>query len=252
MAADDEAAWRRALYHVLGLVAGSAWADGLVLRGSVLLPEWLGARARQPGDLDWVVRPPSRTISEQSTVDMFDGLTELLRQNSVVDDTTRLDVARVRLESIWSYDRAPGRRLSVSTRLDGRPGRYVSMDFVFNEPLPEVPLWTTVGGAEVWAASPELSLAWKLLWLSTDQYPEGKDLYDATLLAEYATVPLDLLRRVLAREWGDEADDFTAETVLEWAVQWDSLRRVYPWIEGSDVDWQYRLAAALAPTFATD
>lgn len=48
---------RAALDHILSLVAGSACGDTLVLRGSMSLLAWLGDRAREPGDLDWVVRP---------------------------------------------------------------------------------------------------------------------------------------------------------------------------------------------------
>ncbi|PYC74957.1 hypothetical protein C7C45_03455 [Micromonospora arborensis] len=40
----------------------------------------------------------------------------------------------------------------------------------------------------VLAAPAPLALAWKLLWLATDRYPQGKDLYDAALLAEHTTV----------------------------------------------------------------
>ena len=42
--------------------------------------------------------------------------------------------------------------------------------------------------APMLAAPAPLALAWKLLWLATDTYPQGKDLYDAVLLAENTTV----------------------------------------------------------------
>ncbi|MGQ7753147.1 nucleotidyl transferase AbiEii/AbiGii toxin family protein [Streptomyces sp. WC2508] len=51
---------RRAVQdHLLHVIAGSAWGDGLVLRGSVPLQAWVGAAAREPGDLDWIVVEPS-------------------------------------------------------------------------------------------------------------------------------------------------------------------------------------------------
>ncbi|BCY05463.1 nucleotidyl transferase AbiEii/AbiGii toxin family protein [Actinoplanes sp. L3-i22] len=50
-----DAAHRSALDHVLGLIAESSWADVLMLRGSMLMPAWVGSRARVPADLDWVV-----------------------------------------------------------------------------------------------------------------------------------------------------------------------------------------------------
>ena len=49
---------RSAIDHVLTLVGDSPLAGVLVLRGSVTLLAWAGAAARQPGDLDFVVRPP--------------------------------------------------------------------------------------------------------------------------------------------------------------------------------------------------
>ena len=62
------------------------------------------------------------------------------------------------------------------------------------------------------------ALAWKLLWLATDTYPQGKDLYDAVLLAEHTTVDQSLVRQLMRPELGPEADTFRAETVLSWAV----------------------------------
>ncbi|HEY0700569.1 MAG TPA: nucleotidyl transferase AbiEii/AbiGii toxin family protein [Micromonospora sp.] len=50
---------RAALDHVLGLVAGAPCGESLVLRGSMTMLAWVGDRARPPGDLDWVVRPPA-------------------------------------------------------------------------------------------------------------------------------------------------------------------------------------------------
>lgn len=41
------------------LIAESPWAESLVLRGSMTMPAWVGAAARPPGDLDWVVRAPA-------------------------------------------------------------------------------------------------------------------------------------------------------------------------------------------------
>lgn len=48
---------RRALDHILELVAGHPCGDSLVLRGSMAMLAWVGDRARPPGDIDWVVRP---------------------------------------------------------------------------------------------------------------------------------------------------------------------------------------------------
>jgi hypothetical protein len=54
---DPLRAHRDVLDHVLALVSADPVGDSLVLRGSMTMPAWVGARARPPADLDWVVRP---------------------------------------------------------------------------------------------------------------------------------------------------------------------------------------------------
>ncbi|WP_404952690.1 nucleotidyl transferase AbiEii/AbiGii toxin family protein [Streptomyces sp. 147326] len=51
-------AHRAVLDHLIGFVGGSPLGDALVLRGSMVLPAWLGADAREPADLDWIVPRP--------------------------------------------------------------------------------------------------------------------------------------------------------------------------------------------------
>nr|WP_236646982.1 hypothetical protein [Micromonospora acroterricola] len=50
------------------------------------------------------------------------------------------------------------------------------------------------------AAPASLALAWKLLWLATDMYPQGKDLYGAFLLGEHTAVDQALVRQLMPRE----------------------------------------------------
>ncbi|MGW0843157.1 nucleotidyl transferase AbiEii/AbiGii toxin family protein [Streptomyces sp. NPDC002787] len=52
------AAHRAVLDHLLHLVAGSPLGGDLVLRGSMVMPAWVGAAAREPADLDWIVPQP--------------------------------------------------------------------------------------------------------------------------------------------------------------------------------------------------
>ncbi|MDX3517378.1 nucleotidyl transferase AbiEii/AbiGii toxin family protein [Streptomyces scabiei] len=52
------AAHRAVLDHLLRLVADSPLGDDLVLRGSMVMPAWVGAAAREPADLDWIVPQP--------------------------------------------------------------------------------------------------------------------------------------------------------------------------------------------------
>jgi hypothetical protein len=111
---------------------------------------------------------------------------------------------------------------------EGLPPGHVQMDFVFGERLwtlpqaVEIPLLSG-GSALVQAASQELSLAWKLVWLETDMYPQGKDLYDATLLAQQTPLRLDILKSAL--EAADTLLDLlngervSAEGAQEWVTR---------------------------------
>lgn len=122
------------------------------------------------------------------------------------DSAIRVRAADAVEDDIWTYDRVPGRRLVLpwtSTRAE-IPGGTVQLDFVFDDIPPQAPRWTeiprlgTTGPATtLLAATPDLALVWKLLWIVTDAYPQGKDLYDATLLAEHHTPDVDLLRAVV-------------------------------------------------------
>ncbi|MFD9107290.1 nucleotidyl transferase AbiEii/AbiGii toxin family protein [Streptomyces bottropensis] len=52
------AAHRAVLDHLVRLVADSPLGNDTVLRGSMVMPAWVGARAREPADLDWIVPRP--------------------------------------------------------------------------------------------------------------------------------------------------------------------------------------------------
>ncbi|NEE24204.1 nucleotidyl transferase AbiEii/AbiGii toxin family protein, partial [Streptomyces sp. SID7982] len=71
-------AWQRARAAVLAAVrdgvAGSPWAEALVVRGSVLMALWFGEEAREPGDLDFVVAPASWRMEEERTSDLLAGV----------------------------------------------------------------------------------------------------------------------------------------------------------------------------------
>lgn len=102
----------------------------------------------------------------------------------------------------------------------------------------------------VWSAGKEVSLAWKLLWLETDIYPQGKDLYDAALLAEQTHLPLNLLKEILQSSDWRFNEELTIEFPLKWEVDWKNFKLEYPWIEGEAREWQARLSSALTSTFA--
>jgi Nucleotidyl transferase AbiEii toxin, Type IV TA system len=237
---------RAAMAHVLATVAASSWATNLVLRGSVVLPAWLGEAAREPGDLDFVVAPHTLGPDGDEAKAMLDGLVAAI----AADPGPTLRPDRVVSERIWTYERVPGRRLVIPFEPDGLPQGTVQLDVVFNEPLPEAPIMVRLPmlDAPVLAATPGLSVAWKLQWLMTDSYPQGKDLYDAVLLAERTTVPMDLVRELLRPELGALADDFDAEDVMSLDVDWHSFQEEYPDVGGDRRSWLHRLAVALGLT----
>jgi hypothetical protein len=245
---------RRATDHVLRRVAESLWGDRLVLRGSRLLSAWLGPAAREPGDLDWVVDPPSARLTDPESAVLFDGLaaTVVASPDPVGIEWVRGGVA---VDDIWTYERAPGRRVVFPWRSAGLPGGAVQVDVVFGEHLEEPARWLPVPAADggcvsVRAASPAQSLAWKLLWLETDMYPQGKDLYDAVLLAERFALPWAVLEDTLCRGGSNRLPETATALVEGWrAVDWSSFRAEYPWVDGDVGEWLNRLVGPLEPTF---
>lgn len=240
--------------HLLRLLATSPWREKLVLRGSMTLRAWLGAEARHPGDIDWVYCPDTIKLGSQESLRLFEYIQLTAAENSRVGDVSlRLDETKV--DNIWTYERAAGRRIIIPWSAPELPPGEVQMDVVFQEPLPEAPILMGITpqiGAPftIRAASRELSLAWKLLWLATDSYPQGKDLYDAVLLAEQTHLSEELLRRVLAEfdsrymQMELSPEIFLAQEDLDW----DNFQKEYPWIQGDAQEWRNRLACALAST----
>lgn len=255
-------AWRRArrtaLDVVLASVANGRWADHLVLRGSALMATWFGDVAREPGDLDFVVDPPGWALGEPRTTQLFE---EVARDagdlSGGADVTVRIDAAGAVTEDIWTYDRVPGRRLLLPWTADGVPCGTVQLDFVFNEVLPVPGDFTDLQamgdgpGCRLRATTPELSLAWKLLWLLTDSHPQGKDLYDAALLAERTPLPYEVVREVLVLA-GVEAlrpcgSWWTEELAAAGETGWLHFTGEYPWVTESFHHCLARLERALRP-----
>ncbi|WP_333750157.1 nucleotidyl transferase AbiEii/AbiGii toxin family protein [Streptomyces sp. IBSBF 2394] len=254
------AARRRALDLVLGAVADSEWVDSLVLRGSMLMSTWFGAQAREPGDLDFVVVPPSWRIDDGRTERMLTALAEAAgaRAGTGADGVeVGISAQGAVVEDIWTYDRVPGLRMVLPWGAPGLPGGHVQLDFVFGERLPEPPEPVELsGGAVLYAATPGLSLAWKLLWLINDAYGQGKDLYDAVLLAERHPLSRDLLHEVfrLSGEWPYPREHILLEDVVEAAgyVEWNHFVTEYPRFRERGDEFAERLVRAVTPAFARD
>jgi len=296
---------RSAIDHILAVVGGSPLADALVLRGSVTMLAWAGPHAREPGDLDWIVRPVAvgtqdrwwpypyvdglhRVRSAPETVhrrprdelwaaqdDDAEGhrprlppeglrwlraddiepdrphqdLLTLLEAHPLSPDGVRLDPARAEFDAAfgYAYDAADdaeygGRGVRVTVPFDGGA---VQMDFAYDETLPEPAVLTAIPRADgtrnaLWTAGSALSLAWKLQWLVADQAArgagDGKDLYDAVLLAELPGMRLSpRLRRLPGIAELDPA------AVRAWTVT------DHPSMPGTAAGWLDRLARALGP-----
>lgn len=246
---------RQATDHVLRRIAESPRGDRLVLRGSRLLRAWFGEAAREPGDLDWVFDPPTASLSD-SQVDILLGEITAAVLRPPAPDGFEFGGEGVASDRIWMYERNPGRRLVFPWRVPGLPGGVVQVDIVFGEALAEPARRMSIpvadeGCASVRGAGPAQSLAWKLIWLGTDMYPQGKDLYDAVLLAERFPLPAFVLERAC---WRAGPDVPPASTIMarvgELEVDWENFRAEYPWIDGDGSEWLDRLERVLRPASA--
>ncbi|GGV85618.1 hypothetical protein GCM10015535_32520 [Streptomyces gelaticus] len=250
-------AWHRArrtvLDTVLASIADGPWGGHLVLRGSVLMATWFGDTARDPGDLDFLFVPRDWSMDDPRASGLFDTIAQ--DAAAAARGAVRIDAAGMVAEDIWTYDRVPGRRVLLPWTADGVPGGTVQIDVVFNESLPSPAALTELRplgdgpGCRVQAVSPELSLAWKLLWLVTDAYPQGKDLYDAVLLAERTPPSYELVREAFVLGGTEGLRPVGGWWLDELGVQtgWEHFTAEHPWVTESAAGYCERLARALTP-----
>lgn len=237
---------------VLRIISTSIFKDELICRGSYVLKQWYPKLAREPGDLDWVVRDPSHDINGQWSNDLFEFLQELPR--NILFAQAGVVLGRAAIDDIWTYDRVPGKRIVFywqTARLGYIP---IQMDFVFREVLWKEPVLLQMNAdsplqAEVWVTDKELALAHKLLWISTDLHPQGKDLYDAVLLAENTPISVDLLTHAIVDSERLQRNQVLVNLDFDRTyINWDWFQREYPHISGTESDWLNRLKAALKPS----
>jgi hypothetical protein len=253
------AARRQVVGQLLRTVAASQWRDHLVLRGSLLLRDWLGDAAREPGDVDWAVIPETLSAEGPPGELLVDGLAEVgPPQRRPGEPLIRWD--RVHVERIWVYSASPGLRATFPWRHDDLFDG-VQMDFSFGDTFLIPPVEADVpagdgGSVRLLTATREQSLLWKLRWLDADDEPRAKDLYDATLLAEdlaarQAPVPAELLRRALEipppGAPSPREPHFLANLAAE--ADWVRFRQDHPGATGSAREWQDRLVRALSASF---
>lgn len=245
---------RQVIDHLLRLIVGSRWNNHLVLRGSLLLDAWWPGVAREPKDIDWVFVPSEIGLEDPMAGELFADLKSLVA-NSPVAGAATLNAGKIAEDDIWTYERASGHRIVFPWNAPDMPPGEVQMDVVFAQPLPceaiETALTLSDGGkVTLQSATKELSLAWKILWLVTDMNPQGKDVYDATLLAEGISLDPNLLYQVLVEgEIHPRRIDMTMISRLadQYAMDWEPFRADYPWIEGTAQEWVQRLHEAMLP-----
>jgi hypothetical protein len=222
-----------------------------------LMVSWFGDQARRPGDLDWVVTPETWGRQDKQSEQMLTGLFEAMEGTTIRDDLLIPPHRRV-MEEIWTYERAPGVRCIIPWQHSNpRHNGTVQLDFVFGEKVPTPPEMTlmSLGGLDpipLRTASPAQSLAWKLFWLATDDYPMGKDLYDAVLLAEKFGVSAEVVRATFKPvDFGFGRIDvqLSKETVMQWRIEWGEFVKEYPFVGGAESEWKLRLVHALRSLF---
>jgi hypothetical protein len=242
--------------HLLQLVSQSKWKDHLVLRGSTAMQCWFGERAREPKDIDWVFRPAEVKLGDPESEQCYQGLVELVRQNPLTTHTEIL-VSRIATDDIWTYERAAGRRIVFPFRSRKGIEREIQMDIVWNETLFHAPTEVSILlddsiAVPLWAATAEESLCWKLLWLITDSEAQGKDLYDAVLLAEHTSLSAELVQHLIGTvhvcdPWYQDQGISLGSMLEHLRVDWQNFKIDYPWIPGEYIDWYERLRRALKP-----
>lgn len=227
-----------------------------------------GIRAVVPPEgLRWDLVPDCSASVPPAAFD----LAEQLRRWPGTPSGVVLDPDRVGSDGTWAYsyggDGPGGIRVIVPWSAPGLTGGQVQVDFALDERLPEPPAWTRIPLAHdatrqllVQAATPGLSLAWKLLWLHADSAagdgPRPKDLYDAVILAEDTRTQLSprLLRRVMrqgATTAGAPAGEAGIALSPPTPADWSAFAADNPGTGGSVRDWLNRLTSALAPMKVT-
>ncbi|WP_327007597.1 nucleotidyl transferase AbiEii/AbiGii toxin family protein [Dactylosporangium sp. NBC_01737] len=233
---------RQAMYALLHQIATSRWSDRLVLCGSIALRAQLGDATREPADIDLVALLHTLKPWAGDAQALQDGLAQLGPDPSRVDAWLQ-----------WGYGNAPGMRLRYPVTVDDAPDAAVMVDVILGDELPVAPeLLDVAPGVLMLATPPALALASKLCWLESDANPQAKDLYDAVLLAEHTTVEPAIVRELLRREIGDDADAFGPYAVERWTVDWNDLRLAQPHIAGDLDAWKQRLITALWRSFSGD
>ena len=235
----------------LEIATQSLWSEHLVLTGSLMMPYWFGDKAREPNDIDWVVRPATINSEESMSQKCFADLIRRVKEKPTVGNMT-IHTENLAPTDIGDYGEQPGKRLFFWWQIGSYMSGIVQMDFVFGEELHTEPIAVSYpvsqgGTLPLWTASPEEMLLWKLYWLEHDQssvgYVRDKDLFDAALLAENTPISDRLLTRIL--DLSQKNPDFA----MNWKTTWN-INQLMKEQQAIDTEiGKARLTRALAPVF---
>lgn len=215
------------------------WADAEFETG--------GLRPRlSPEGVNWV------RAEEWEESAPYEDLRQRIRENPEAGPGIVLDADGLDESGDWTYSGYSmlGSRVTIPWEKRDAPSLsgVVQLDFAADEPMPRRPVWTRIprlggGFSVVLGASPELSLAWKLMWLVEDSKDggvgRGKDLYDAVVLAE-----LDSVRSAI-RAGGSAQVGLRRRELDALEIDWEAFSAEHPRVEGSVGEWKQRLMNAL-------
>jgi hypothetical protein len=269
----------------LRAIANSSVRNDVLLRGSLTLNAWYGARARRAHDIDLVAMNPKIGADSSEARDLLWELQACVHEALLEADVRVQDDAvttgsasgpSITTDAIWTYDRAEGRRITLPWVFNASTGPMrdtIQIDVVFAEPIITPPRQELLFGsaratgdrdpqtrshvlagdpalhAFLWFASKEESLAWKLLWLEGDAHPQGKDLYDAILLAEDTALSCEVLKCVYQSKGDAWKHGLDTSFVRSFGVEWEHFVAEYPKLaNGTKAEALERLAKALRLT----
>jgi Nucleotidyl transferase AbiEii toxin, Type IV TA system len=219
--------WRRkqdlCTIKVIRSLVQSPVGESLVLRGSWLMREWFESSARAPHDVDFVC---TASVTADELVRIVD---PWLRNELASDPTLLADCLQT--TTLWAYEVVQGRRFVVPWSA-GDVNGVVQVDVTVDEEIFEPPQKSDLpsAGISVMAVTKSQALAWKIFWLMTDAHPQGKDLYDAVLLAREVSLSPELerwLRNKLEPEMGRPWDG-TLMPATTFRAEWKHFESEYP------------------------
>ncbi|GGN56933.1 hypothetical protein GCM10010112_09260 [Actinoplanes lobatus] len=210
-----------------------------------------------PDHASWV----SGAQPDEAPDPVHDRLEKLLAAHPRASGGVVLDASRIAHEATWDYTVSWSEYSNIRLVAGSRarmvipwtaPGGEIGsarIDLAYDEVMADAVVRTPIRRADglpptmAWTASRELSLAWKMHWLTVDQATEGvsamKDVYDAVLLAELDGMRLSRRLRRLVLSAEGAARLLAPSEIPKWVLD------APPPDGGSPGPWLARLATAV-------